>query len=93
MTCYAIDSTARSVQTACGKWIRHTADWTTAAARADCPQCLDSDAWLTREGRYGIGEPDVQVEADIAMRPENRELRNTMTRKQQRKAVLDGPVG
>lgn len=93
MTCYGIGSTEKSVKTACGKWLRRGSEhWTTAARVVKCPLCLNSDSWILREGRFGVGDSEVQVEADIAMRPEHRELRNTMTRRQ-KKALLDGPVG
>lgn len=81
---YGIGQTAQRVKTACGKRIKYTTPWTTAALRVTCPDCLASDAFKNREGRFGIGEPEVQVHEEIAMEPEHRELRTRMTRRKQK---------
>ena len=86
---YGIGQTAQRVKTACGKRIMNKSAWTTAALRVDCRKCRQSDAWKNREGRYGIGEPDVQVHEEIAMEPQERGSR-FKTRKQ--KSLPDGPV-
>ena len=67
MTCYAIGATKERVKTACGRRVMHS--WTTAALRADCPSCIDSSAWESREGRFGIGDPTAPVHDEIAMHP------------------------
>lgn len=90
MTCYAIGSTEQRVITACGKRIKRTSAWTTAAKRVDHDECLSSDAYHNREGRFGIGDSDIQVPEEISMRPESRASRFNMTRRQ--KALLDGPA-
>lgn len=87
---YGIGSTAQRVKTACNKRIKRTTPWTTAALRVKCPECLASDAWKNLAGRFGIGEPEVQVHEEIAMQPEHRGTRFNMTRKQ--KSLLDVPV-
>lgn len=69
---YGIGQTAQRVKTACGKRIKRTTPWTTGALRVTCRGCLASDAWFNREGRFGIGEPDVQVHEEIAMEPQPR---------------------
>lgn len=80
---YGIGHTAQRVKTGCGKRIKYTTPWTTAAARVKCPDCLDSLAWINLEGRFGIGEPDVQVHDEIAMEPQPRGSR-FKTRRQQK---------
>ncbi len=79
--CYGIGSTAQRVKTACGKRIKYTTPWTTAAGRVTHPDCLASDAWATREGRFGIGDATVQVPDEIAMHPVEKGTR-FRTRKQ-----------
>ena len=86
---YGIGHTAQRVKTACGKRIKFTTPWTTAAAMVNCPDCLASQAWFYREGRYGIGDPTVQVHEEIAMEPQPRGSR-FRTRKQ--KSLPGGPV-
>ena len=81
MTCYAISGTEKSVRTACEKWLRRGADYTTAAGRVTCPDCYSSEAWDTREGRFGIGDHTVQVPDEIAMHPVEKGTR-FRTRKQ-----------
>ena len=90
MTCYGIGSTEQRVKTACGRRIKYSSAWTTAAARVTHDECLASDAWRDREGRFGIGDATVQVPEEIAMQPEQRGTRFNMTRRQ--KALLDGPA-
>lgn len=89
MTCYAISGTEKSVRTACEKWLRRGADYTTAADRVTCPDCYDSSAWDERQGRFGIGDHTVQVHEEIAMQPQERGSR-FRTRKQ--KSLPGGPV-
>lgn len=86
---YGIGSTAKKVRTACGKRIKRTTPWTTAADMVKCPDCLASDAWATREGRFGIGDHTVQVPDEVAMHPQPRGSR-FKTRKQ--KSLPGGPV-
>ena len=83
MICYGIGSTEQRVKTACGKRIKRTSAWTTAAGRVNCPDCLASDAYKNLEGRFGIGDPTVQVPDEPAMHPVDRGSR-FKTRKQRK---------
>ena len=86
---YGIGSTEQRVKTACGKRIKRTSAWTTAALRVTCQMCLDSPGWYFREGRHGIGDHTVQVPDEIAMHPVEKGTR-FRTRKQ--KSLPDVPA-
>ena len=58
MLCYATFGTPLSVLTACDQIVSRNGHWTTAAAAADCTDCLASDAWKNRDGRHGVGDPN-----------------------------------
>ncbi len=66
---YALSTTARAgkcVRTACERRVIKTRpNWTTAAAVVRCPECLATDAWLIRAGRFGVGEPEVAAELEV----------------------------